>query len=300
MNVLVTGATGLVGQRLLPHLQQLGFHARRVTRNPQGPDDVEWRPDEQLIDAAAFAAADAVVHLAGESIAEGRWSDAKKTRIRESRVTSTSLLADTLSRLERRPRVLVSASAVGYYGDRGETRLTEESKSGEGFLPEVCRQWEDATQPAAEAGIRIVLLRIGVVLSKDGGALKKMLLPFKLGAGGRVGDGRQYWSWIALADLVRLIGHALRHDSLTGPVNAVAPNPVTNREFTKTLGKVLGRPTILPMPGFMAKLMLGQMAQDLLLASARVIPERLTQAGFAFEYPELEPALRYELLERQT
>jgi uncharacterized protein (TIGR01777 family) len=251
-----------------------------------------WNYQERRIDAEQLASADAVIHLAGESIAEGRWNDAKKRRIRESRELGTRFLAESITRLPRRPQVLVSASAVGYYGDRGDEQLTEDSPAGNGFLPEVCRAWEAACRPAAEAGVRVVNIRIGVVLDKNGGALAKMLLPFKLGAGGRIGSGRQWWSWIALDDLIRVFRTAIDNESLTGAINGTAPQPVTNREFTNTLGKVLRRPTIFPMPAFAARLALGEMANDLLLASARVLPKRLKENGFQFQHPELEGALR--------
>ncbi|MGH9813472.1 MAG: TIGR01777 family oxidoreductase, partial [Candidatus Acidiferrales bacterium] len=207
----------------------------------------------------------------------------------------TRLLADALAKLSRRPRTLVCASAIGYYGDRGEETLREDSPPGKGFLAETCVEWEAAAKPAADAGLRLVHLRIGVVLHPAGGALKQMLLPFKLGAGGVIGSGRQYMSWIALDDLVGVFQHALANDSLCGPANAVAPNPATNREFTKTLGKVLSRPTIFPMPAFAARLAFGEMADELLLSSARVEPARLAASGYRFAYPQLEPALRHLL-----
>jgi hypothetical protein len=230
--------------------------------------------------------------LAGENIASGRWNTAKKSQIRQSRVQSTQVLARALANAEKKPRVFVSASAIGYYGDTGETLLREQSPAGDDFLAEVCQAWEAATQPARDAGIRVVNLRIGVVLSKTGGALAKMLTPFRLGLGGRVGNGRQYWSWIALPDLVGVIRHALTCDALEGPVNTVAPAPVTNAEFTRILGRVLGRPTLFPLPAFMARAMLGEMADALLLSSTRVSAEKLQQSEYRFEYPELESALR--------
>jgi len=233
--------------------------------------------------------------LAGENIAAGRWSAKQKDKIRESRVNGTKLLCETLAGLEQKPQVLVSASAIGFYGDRGNEELTEESSVGTGFLPEVCQAWEAATEPAKQAGIRVVNLRIGVVLSKDGGALQKMLLPFKLCAGGIVGNGKQYWSWIGLTDLVGVICHALPSESVSGPVDAVAPNTVTNHEFTKTLGAVISRPTIFPLPAFVARIMLGEMADGLLLASARVLPNQLQASGYEFRYPDLRAALAHEL-----
>ena len=233
-----------------------------------------------------------MVHLAGENIASGRWNTAKKSQIRQSRVQSTQILARGLASAKKKPRVLVSASAIGYYGDAGETWLSEQSPAGDDFLAEVCQAWEKATQPARNAGIRVVNLRIGVVLSKSGGALAKMLTPFRLGLGGRVGNGRQYWSWIALPDLVGVIRHALASTTLEGPVNTVAPAAVTNAEFTRVLGRVLRRPTLFPLPAFMARAMLGEMADALLLSSTRVSAEKLQQSGYRFEYSELESALR--------
>jgi uncharacterized protein (TIGR01777 family) len=292
MHVLVTGATGFLGSRLVASLQKEGHRVTRLVRRSPQAGEALWNYQERQIDVEQLATADAVIHLAGESIAEGRWNDAKKRRIRESRELGTRFLAESIARLPRRPQVLASASAIGYYGDRGDEQLTEDSPPGQGFLPEVCQAWEAACRPATEAGVRVVNVRIGVVLDKRGGALAKMLLPFKLGAGGRVGSGRQWWSWIALEDLIRVFQTALANERLTGPINGTAPQPVTNREFTKTLGKVLGRPTVFPMPAFAARLALGEMANDLLLASARVLPKRLKENVFQFQHPELEGALR--------
>jgi hypothetical protein len=247
------------------------------------------------VDLEALRGVDAVVHLAGESIAEGRWTAEKKRRIRESRVEGTRAIAAAMASLEPRPRVLVAASAIGYYGDRGATQLDEASRPGEGFLVEVCQAWEAATASAQEAGIRVVNGRLGVVLSRHGGALARMLTPFMLGAGGKIGGGKQYMSWITLDDAARAFAFALENDRLTGPANFVSPNPVSNAEFTKTLGRVLRRPTILPMPAMAARAAFGQMADELLLASARVTPARLTEARFSFEYPQLEEALRHVL-----
>jgi uncharacterized protein (TIGR01777 family) len=234
---------------------------------------------------------DAVVHLAGESIAEGRWTEAKRGRIRDSRVQGTRVLADTLARLIHPPKVFLCASAVGFYGSRGDEELDEESPAGSGFLSDVCREWESACRPAVEAGIRVVNLRLGMVLSTRGGALAKMLPIFRLGLGGRLASGRQYVSWITLDDVVEAIQFVMATDSLEGPVNAVAPGAVTNREFTRVLGRVLRRPAILPAPAFALRCVLGQMAQELLLASTRALPRRLLEAGFAFRDPDLEGAL---------
>jgi uncharacterized protein (TIGR01777 family) len=256
---------------------------------------VYWHPEDGSIATPGLEGMDAVVHLAGENIAAGRWSSEKKARIRDSRVQGTRVLCDALAQLVNPPKVLVSASAIGYYGDRGAEVLREESRPGRDFLADVCRAWEAATAPAAQRGIRVVNLRFGIVLSAAGGALAKMLFPFKMGMGGIVGSGQQYMSWIALDDLVGAIHHALITDTLQGPVNAVAPNPVTNSEFTRTLGRVLRRPTLVPLPAFAARAAFGEMADALLLASIRVEPARLQDTHYAFRYPELEGALRHVL-----
>jgi hypothetical protein len=296
MKVLVTGASGLIGSALVPQLAKTGHSVTRLVRAapPPGIAAVPWDPAAGRIDPAKLEEFDAVVHLAGENIA-GRWTPEKKARIRDSRVEGTRLLAEALARLVHPPKTLLCASAIGYYGDRGDELLTEASAAGKGFLADTCREWEAAAQPAAQKGIRVVHLRIGVVLSPRGGALKQMLLPFQLGLGGVVGSGRQYFSWIAIDDLVGVFLHALTNESLRGAVNAVAPEPVTNRVVTKTLGAVLARPTIFPMPAFAARLAFGEMADELLLASARVEPARLRAAGFAFRFPQLEAALRHLL-----
>lgn len=297
MKVLVTGASGLVGSALVPLLTAGGHTVARLVRSPPRPSvaEVQWNPETGIREIASLEGMDAVVHLAGENIAGGRWTAERKARIRDSRVTGTRTLCETLARLARPPKVLVSASAIGYYGDRGGEVLRETSAPGLGFLPEVCRAWEEATEPAAQKGIRVVLLRIGVVLSPAGGALAKMLFPFKLGAGGIIGSGQQYMSWIGLDDIIGAIHHTLMTDALQGPVNVVAPRPVTNRDFTKTLGRVLGRPTLFPMPAFAARLAFGEMADALLLASTRVEPARLMAANYAFRHPDLEGALRHLL-----
>jgi len=301
--VAVTGSRGLVGSALAPALAAAGHRVLRLVRGAAaapaapavGARVARWDPESGALDSSALAGVDAVVHLAGESVAGGRWTEAKKRRIRSSRVDGTRSLAASLARLERPPRVLVSASAVGYYGDRGAELLREGSAPGTGFLAEVCQEWETATEPAARARIRVVRLRIGMVVSRRGGALAAMLTPFRLGAGGPVGGGTQWVSWIAIDDLVGAILHALDTASLAGAVNAVAPEPVQNRELARTLGRVLGRPALLPLPAFAARLLLGQMADELLLASARVEPARLQATGFAFRHPTLEDALRHEL-----
>jgi uncharacterized protein (TIGR01777 family) len=297
MIIAVTGSTGMVGSALVTALEGRGHLVRRLVRHEVGDGDheIHWNPDAGKIDAAELNGIDGVVHLAGENIAGGRWNADFKRRILESRTKGTRLLSETLAGLEMKPSVLVSASAIGYYGNRYDEEVDELAPSGNGFLAEVCREWEAATEPAHDAGIRVVKLRIGPVLSRQGGALAKMLTPFKLGLGGVVGSGKQYFSWIVLDDLVSAIVFALENDALVGPVNAVAPHSVTNREFTKTLGRVLGRPTIFPMPAFAARLAFGEMADEMLLGGARVAPHELTAASFKFAYPELAPALRHLL-----
>jgi uncharacterized protein (TIGR01777 family) len=296
MKVVVTGSSGLVGSALREVLRSGGHEIVRLVRSqPDGPDAFAWDPDAKQVPPAAFAGADAVVHLAGENIAAGRWTEAQKRRIRDSRINGTQALAAAIANLPQPPKTLVCASAVGYYGDRGQEQLTESARPGIGFLPDVCVKWEEASKPAEDRGVRVVRLRFGVVLSAAGGALAKMLTPFKLGAGGKLGDGQQYMSWIDLDDLIGVIFHALYDGSLSGAVNAVSPNPVTNAEFTQTLGKVLHRPTVIPMPAFAARLVFGEMADALLLASARVIPARLKESGYTFRYPELQQSLRHQL-----
>lgn len=301
MKIIVTGSTGLVGRALVRKLLEDGHNVTRLVRGEAqefrapGTSAVRWNPSEGTIDASALEGHDGAVHLAGESIAEGRWTDEKKRRIRESRVKGTRLLAETLAGLREKPRVLVSASAIGYYGDRGDEVLTESSEPGDDFLSRVCREWEEAAVPAAEAGVRVVNPRIGLVLSGEGGALEKMLTPFKLGAGGRIGSGEQYMSWIALDDLVGVLMRALTDERLSGPVNAVAPQAVTNERFTKALGRALNRPTILPVPAFAVRLAFGEMADALLLSSARVEPRRLDEIGHEFSHPDIDGALRHVL-----
>ncbi len=289
--VLVTGASGLVGQALLERLRQRNQAVTKLVRKHAGQGEVLWDPANGKLDLSSMQSG-AVVHLAGENIAEGRWTKSKMDAIRSSRVQGTRLLAEQLAKLETKPSVLVSASAIGYYGDRGHEVLDERSALGTGFLPEVCDEWERATEPARAAGIRVVNLRIGVVLAREGGALAKMLTPFKLGLGGRIGSGNQMMSWIALNDLVAIILRAIDDEQLEGAINATSPNPVSNQEFTKALGRVLKRPTIAAMPALAARLAFGRMAQDLLLASLRVYPQKLMNRKFEFEQPQLEGALR--------
>ncbi len=301
MKILITGSTGLIGSALVSSLTAGGHTVRRLlrpSRQPAGSDAV-WDPSAGTLEPQVFEGIDAVVHLAGENIAGGRWSSRRKARIRDSRVNGTRLVSEALARLSNPPAVWICASAIGYYGNRGDTILNEGSPAGSGFLPDVCREWEAATKAALQKGVRVVNLRIGVVLSPAGGALAKMLPPFKMGVGGKVGDGKQFMSWIALDDVVGTILHVLTHERLTGPVNAVSPNPVTNLQFTRTLGRVLRRPTIFPMPALAARMAFGEMADELLLSSTRVQPARLTGSGFQFRYASLESALRH-LLGRDT
>ena len=292
MKIAVTGASGLIGSALRPVLQTAGHECVGLARTGAEPS---WEPATGTVTPGALDGIDAVVHLAGENIAGGRWSAARKRRIRDSRVEPTRRLSETLARLAAPPRVLMAASAIGYYGDRGDIAVDETAPVGTGFLPQVCQAWEAATDPAREAGIRVVHLRTGIVLTPAGGALGKMLLPFKMGVGGVIGSGAQYMSWVALDDVLGATLFSLTNDTVNGPVNVVAPEPVTNREFTKTLGRVLGRPTIVPMPGFAARLAFGEMADALLLEGARVHPVVLQDAGYRFGYPTLDGALRHVL-----
>jgi hypothetical protein len=297
MRIAVTGASGLIGGALLPSLRAGGHEVLRlVRRSPSSGDEVRWDPLTKQIDAARLEGLDAVVHLSGENIAAGRWTDAKKARLRSSRVGSTRFLSETLAGLTRKPSVLVSASALGYYGDRGDAWVGETDPPAADFFGQLSVEWEAAAAHAAHAGIRVVHPRTGVVLSPTGGALGKMLRPFRLGVGGVVGSGRQYFSWIALDDVVGVIQHLLARSDLVGPVNVSSPEPVTNAELTKTLGRVLGRPTIVPVPAFALRIAFGEVA-DALLASTRMRPERLLATAYRFRFPELEEALR-DLLSR--
>lgn len=297
LRIAIAGASGLVGAALSDRLAKEGHAVIRLVRRTPAADasDIFWDPAKGQLDPAALDGVHALINLSGENIAGGRWTAARKHAIRISRVSATRLLSETLAKLARPPRVFVSASATGYYGDRGAEELTESSPPGTGFLSEVCIEWERAAQPAADAGIRVVNLRIGLVLTPRGGALAKMLTPFRLGLGGVVGAGRHYMSWIGLTDLLHVIQFALVAETLSGPVNAVAPRPVTNREFTQTLGRVLRRPTLIPAPALLVRAALGEMGQRLLLEGNRVLPARLLSTGFEFATPELDSALRTEL-----
>jgi hypothetical protein len=301
MRVVVSGSTGLVGSEVVASLSASGHEVVRLVRRAPAPGEkaVRWDPEAGRIDSGGLEGCDAVVHLAGENVGAGRWTAARKAAIRDSRVKGTRLLCDALANLARPPKTLVCASAIGYYGDRGEEVLTEESPPGAGFLPDVCREWEAAAEAAIRKGIRVVHLRIGMVLSPKGGALPRMLPPFRAGLGGVIGTGRQYVSWVVLDDLTGIVLHALSREELRGPVNAVAPRPVTNRELTEALGKVLSRPTLLPVPSFALRLAVGEMADPLLLASARVAPRRLEETGYRFRFPELRAALRHLLGRRE-
>jgi uncharacterized protein len=294
MDVLISGATGLIGSALIPELEAKGHTVRRLTRTPRSEGDIRWDLDAGTIEGE-LSGTEAVVHLAGESIAEGRWTEEKKRRILESRRKGTRLLAEMIAALSEPPSVMVSVSAIGYYGDRGNELLTEESESGDLFLSEVCRKWEAAAEQAREAGIRVVHPRFGIVLSTEGGALGATLPIFKLGGGGKIGSGRQYWSWVAFDDVIGAILHSIENEALSGPVNVVAPDPPTNAEYTKVLGHVLGRPTFFAVPAPAARVALGGMADELLLASARVEPVRLQETGYSFRHPDLEETLRYLL-----
>jgi uncharacterized protein (TIGR01777 family) len=286
----VSGASGLIGAALLPSLEQAGAEVVRLARGPaRNPGQISWDPTGDLA-PEAVSGFEAVIHLAGESVV-GRWTAGKKKAIRESRVHGTQSVAAALARTDAKPRVFVCASAIGFYGDRGDEILTEESAGGKGFLADLARDWEAASRIAGQAQIRTVNLRIGVVLSSQGGALSKMLPAFKLGLGGRLGTGSQWWSWIHVDDIVGAIHHVLQTEPLSGPVNLVSPNPVRNAQFTKMLASVLGRPALLPMPAFAARLALGEMAEELMLASQRVEPEKLKQSGYTFRFEELGAAL---------
>ncbi|MDP2956583.1 MAG: TIGR01777 family oxidoreductase [Longimicrobiales bacterium] len=298
LTVAVTGASGLVGQALTHFLTTGGHRVIRLVRarGRAGEGVLHWNPRTGEIDAEGLRAADAVVHLAGASIAGGRWTDDRKKVILESRVQGTGLLARTLADLgSEGPRVLVSSSAVGFYGNRGDERLDETAAPGRGFLADVARAWEAATEPAARAGVRVVHLRTGVVISPAGGALGQMLLPFKMGLGGRLGSGRQYFSWVDLDDLVAAVLHALYHPTLAGPLNVTAPNAVTNAAFTDALGRVLGRPTVLPVPALAVKVAFGQLGEEALLWGQRVVPTKLDRSGFRFFYEGVEDSLRFQL-----
>ena len=293
MRVLVSGSSGLVGSALVAALEGAGHAVRRLVRGRPREGDVWWDPAGGAIQHHGLEGLDAVVHLAGVGIAERRWTEDQKTRIRDSRVVGTALLARSLAGLASPPRVLLSASAVGFYGDRGDETLTEESSAGLGFLAAVCGEWEAATAPAEAAGIRVVHLRSGIVQSGRGGSLRQVLPLFKAGLGGRLSTGRQYLSWVSVEDEVGAICHAIEAEAARGPLNLTSPHPVTNVEYTKTLARVLGRPAALPVPKAALSLVLGrELTRELVLVSQRVLPARLKALGYTFRHPRLEPALR--------
>ncbi len=292
MKILVTGSSGLVGSALLQSLTPLTHQGVPLARTNASIGTPRWDPDAGVIDLAGISDIDAVVHLAGDNIARGRWTTTKKARIVASRIDGTRLLAEYFAASQYKPRVMVCASAVGIYGDRGDEEVNERHEHGNDFLADVCTQWENATSPAIKAGIRVVNARLGVVLSAAGGALKTMLCPFKMGLGGRIGSGSQFMSWVSLDDVISMLHFVIANDSIHGPVNFVSPNAVRNREFTNTLGRVLRRPAILPVPGFAARLVFGEMADALLLSSIRVSPTKLIESGYEFHHPDLEYSLQ--------
>ena len=297
MRVVITGTSGLLGSALLPALEADGHDVLRLVRHPPSSDgDVAWNPAAGTIDAAALAGVEAAIHLSGATIGR-RWTSSRKAEILASRIDSTRLLSEALAALDPRPTVLVCAGGVGIYGDRGDEILTEESTLGDGFLADVGRAWEEAAEPArAAGGIRVVNFRQGIVLTRRGGALERMLTPFKLGVGGRVGSGKQWWSWVELSDLVDAYRHALTSD-LTGPVNLMSPNPATNEQFTSALGKALHRPTVVPLPTVLARTIFGEMGGEVLLGGQRALPAKLLDTGFTFRYADLGSALERALAE---
>lgn len=292
MKILISGSSGLVGSALISFLEKGKHEIFKLVRVRADllPNEIAWEPQKRIINPSLLEGFDAIVHLAGENIM-GLWTEEKKKRIKDSRVLGTRVLSETLSQLKKAPSVLVCASAIGYYGNRGNEILTEQSSKGKGFLADVCEEWEEAARPAVEKGIRVINLRIGMVLSSSGGALKQMLPIFRLGLGGKMGMGDQYVSWIAIQDLVRIIDYAIHQKNLAGPLNAVSPFPVTNQEFTKTLGKELHRPTFFTIPAFMVNLIFGDLGKEVLLCSERVVPKKLEEEGFKFDYPSLAGAL---------
>jgi uncharacterized protein (TIGR01777 family) len=296
----MSGASGLVGKALIRSLEADGHNVARLVRPgaTRSPGDIAWDPASALVDLDAMDGFDAAVHLSGANIAQGRWTEARKAELRSSRVDTTRVLVDALAKLKRKPRVLACASAIGYYGDRGDEILTELSSYGNDFIGLLVRDWEAEAVRAETSGMRVVRLRFGVVLSSEGGALPLMLLPFKFGVGGRLGSGRQWQSWVAQEDAIEITRRAIADESLSGAINVTAPNPLRNMDFTRIVGQVLHRPAIIPVPAFAMRLLLGEMAEALALASERVVPERLLRAGFNFKFAEFEPALRAVLSEK--
>ena len=301
MKIAVTGSTGFIGSALVPFLTTQGQTVRRLVR-PQSRDNATtpgerstWDPGSGTLDVSALEGCDAVVHLAGDNVGNDRWTDEKKRRMRASRLDSTKLLCSRMAQMQTPPRVFLCASAIGFYGDRGDQTLTEESERGTGFLADLCADWEAAAQEAAKLGTRVINLRIGVVLSPRGGALQKMLLPFQMGAGGPIGTGKQQFSWISMDDLIAALLHCLMTESISGPVNGVAPNPVTNAQYTSALAHVLQRPAFIPMPAFAARMAFGEFADECLLASSKILPKKLESSGYQFRFGEIEAALRHQL-----
>lgn len=298
MKVLITGASGLVGTALQKSFAEKGYDMLLASRSePKSENEIQWDAEKGFAEPEKLEGIDAVVHLAGESVNGLRWTDEKKKAIRDSRVLGTRNVVEAISKIKSKPKVFVSSSAIGFYGERGDEELTESSNVGSGFLADVSREWEAESRRAEDAGIRTVLLRTGIVLSKDGGALGTMLLPFKLGVGGVIGSGKQWMSWISLDDHIAAINFVLENENIRGAVNSVSPRPVTNEEFTKTMGDVLYRPTFIPLPEFAVSMLLGEMGDALLLASTRVMPKRLEDTGFEFKYPELKSALEHAVSE---
>jgi len=299
MNILISGASGLIGSALVPHLQKKGHHVLNLTRNKNRQDDIVWNPARGILNLPSSTKIDAVIHLAGENIADGRWNKQKKERIRSSRIVGTTLISKTIAALDDKPKVMLSASGIGYYGSRGDQVLTEADPPGNGFLVDVSRDWEAATSTAEEAGIRVVHLRIAPVLSTKGGTLKRLLPPFRLGFGASLGSGRQYMSWILIDDIVNVMWFLVKQDALAGPVNVCSPNPITNREFSKTLAEVLKRPAVFRIPSPVLKILFGELSGEL-LSSTRAVPVRLLNAGFEFNYPRLDVGLRHLLSKQST
>jgi uncharacterized protein (TIGR01777 family) len=291
MKILISGSTGLVGSALVPFLLSKGHQTTRLVRS-KSQEGIFWDPDNGVLERSKLEGFDGIIHLSGENIASGRWTPERKRRLWESRIKSTNLLAKTLSFLDEPPKTLISASAIGFYGSRGDELLKEDSAAGHGFLSDLCRAWENATTDAMIKGIRIVHSRFGIILSPKGGALAKMLLPFMVGVGGKLGSGKQFMSWVAMEDVLASLLHMLEVTTIKGPVNVVSPEPVTNDVYTRTLGHVLSRPTIFPMPAFAARFAFGEMADSLLLASQRVQPSVLLKTGYRFRYLALEDALK--------
>jgi uncharacterized protein (TIGR01777 family) len=296
MRILITGANGLVGTALQKVFREKGHEILLASRSePRDETYLQWSVEEGFSEPAQLEGIDAVIHLAGESVNGLRWTDDKKKAIRDSRVLGTRNVVDAISKLKQKPKVFVSSSAIGFYGERGDEEVTESSAAGDTFLADVSKQWEGESRRAEDAGIRTVLLRTGIVLSKEGGALGTMLLPFKMGVGGVIGSGKQWMSWISMDDHVNAINFVIENDNIRGAVNSVSPQPVTNEEFTKTMGDVLYRPTFLPLPEFAVSMLMGEMGDELLLTSTKVLPKRLLDAGFQFEYPDLKVALEHAL-----